>query len=321
MKHHQLHYLSLLASHGSLRAAARAASVSAASVAQGLQELEQDTQLQLVARHGSHAGLTPAGLALLPLAQRVCSVFEQAEAAVEALRDAQAPQRLSIGVTPWVAQTLLAQVLPLFRTRMPHVQIELFDGLSGVAFPRLREGALDLMIGRMAAPQGMEGLEGEALFRYEMTVVARRGHPLAQAQSLAELLDNDWIVNFTPQEHSAYMHNLFGQHGFAEPRQRIHLAHSAALILALVRQTDMLTFCPWPLVETMELREAIVPLALRERFQVNTVGIVRRRQETLSPAARVFVALFREVVAQWRDSADLRLRRVLHAVDFAVISN
>jgi LysR family transcriptional regulator of abg operon len=318
MKHHQLHYLSLLAAHGSLRAAARVAGVSAASVAQGLQELEQDTQLALVARHGKHTALTPAGQALLPQAQRVCSVFAQAEAAAQALRDEQAPQRLSIGVTPWVAQTLLSQVVPLFRDRMPHVQLELIDGLSGVAYPRLREGALDLMIGRMAVVQGMEGLEGEALFRYEMTVVARRGHPKAGASSLAELLDNDWIVNFTPEEHPAYMHNLFGQHGFSEPRQRIHLAHSAALILALVRQTDMLTFCPWPLVETMELRETVVPLTLRERFKTNTVGIVRRRQQVLSPAAQVFVEVFREVALQWRESADVRLRRVLHAVDFAM---
>lgn len=315
MKVHQLRYLATVASEGSIRAAARALGVSQATVTQGLRELEAHAQVALLTRHGHGIGFTPAGLDLLAHAQRVTAQLREAENTLARHRDAHAAQRLSVGVTPWVAQTLLAGVVSAFRAELPHVQLELFDGLSALAYPKLREGNLDFMIGRIGHEDAMQGLQGSPLFSYEMTVVARRGHPRAGARALAELLDDDWILNFTPNESASLMDNLFGQHGIAPPLQRIQLAHSASLMLTLVQQTDMLTFCPWPLVETDGLRDNVVALQLRERFRGNVVGIVRRAQETPSPAARRFIALFLQAVRDWMASEHPQHRRVLRSVD------
>lgn len=315
MKLHQLRYLVLLASEGSIRAVARAAGVSAASVAQGLKELEDAAAVALLDRHGGGVRLSEAGLQLLPHAQQMAALLEQAQATVARLRDLQAPQKLSVGVTPWIAQTLLAPAVAAFRQEMPHVQLELFDGLSALAYPRLREGSLDLLIGRIGSQEAMRGFDVTPLFRYEMTVIARNAHPRARARSLRELLQDDWVVNFRPDERGAFIANLFGRHGLQAPAHKIHLAHSPTLMLTLVQQSDMLSFCPWPLVETMELRDKLVALPLREQFQVNTAGIVRRGQEALPPAARKFLELFRQVVQQWQASDDIRLRRVMHAVE------
>jgi DNA-binding transcriptional LysR family regulator len=95
----------------------------------------------------------------------------------------------------------------------------------------------------------------------------------------------------------------------------IQLAHSASLMLTLVQQTDMVTFCPWPLVETSGLRQSMVAVPLRERFNTNVVGIVRRAHETPSPAAAQFIALFLERVKAWPLSDVPELRRVLHSVE------
>ena len=109
---------------------------------------------------------------------------------------------------------------------------------------------------------------------------------LADDALVPELLQDDWVVNFRPDERGAFIANLFGRHGLQAPAHKIHLAHSPTLMLTLVQQSDMLSFCPWPLVETMELRDKLVALPLREQFQVNTAGIVRRAQEAPQPAAR-----------------------------------
>ena len=315
MKHHQLRYLACLASEGSIRAAARELGVSAAAVTQALKELEVSTQLQLFARQGKGVMLSAAGAQLLPYAQRMTALMQETQETAARLRDSEASEKLSVGVTPWVAQSLLAQLVPAFRQAMPHVQLELFDGLSGLAFPRLREGSLDLLIGRIAEGQAMHGLESTPMFSYEMTVIARAGHPDSGAHSLAQLLHNDWVLNFTPAERSSYLANLFGQHGVTPPLRNIQLAHSPALMMTLVEQTDMLSFCPWPLVEAMDLRGKIVALQLKESFQTNVVGIVRRAQESASPAARVFMALLGSTVQQWQQTRSPRLRRVLHSVD------
>ncbi|HSV47877.1 MAG TPA: LysR family transcriptional regulator, partial [Ramlibacter sp.] len=261
MKVHQLRYLAAVASEGSIRAAARALGLTQATVTQGLRELEAHAQVALFSRHGGGVAFTPAGQELLDHAQRVLQQLRQAEAALTRHRDTGAWQRLSVAVTPWVAQTLLPKIIPEFRRELPHVQLELFDGLSSLGYPKLREGSLDLMIGRVGPAEALQGLQAQPLFRYDMTVVARRGHPRADAQSIAQLLDDDWVLNFAPGESDAMMDNLFGQHGHAAPTRRIQLVHSAALMLSLVSRSDMLSICPWPLVETDGVRDAIAALA------------------------------------------------------------
>lgn len=315
MKLHQLRYLAAVGTQGSIRAAARSLDVSQATVTQALRELEAHAGVALLTRHGQGIGFTPAGQDLLLHAQRVHSQLRQAEDSLARHRDATAPQRLSVGVTPWIAQTLLSHVVPVFRQQMPHVRLELYDGVAAVAYPKLRDGSLDLMIGRIANETAMQGLQAAPIFSYEMTVVGRRGHPRSGARSMAQLLEDDWILNYGPAEEEALMDILFGQHGLEPPRRRVHLAHSAAVIMTLVQQTDMLSFCPWPLVETEGLRERISALQLKERFQNSIVGVVRRIGEAPTPAARCFVSLFLDQVRAWLASGQLEMRRVLHSVD------
>lgn len=315
MKVHQLRYLSAVASEGSIRAAARALDVTQATVTQGLRELEAHAQVALLTRHGSGVSLTPAGLELVTHAQRVLMQLRQADEALARLRDSASPQYLSVGITPWVAHTLMPRVVPLFREALPHVQLKMLDGLSALTYPRLRDGSLDLMIGRIASDSAMQGFQALPLCSYEMTIAARRGHPRENARSIAELLNDDWILNFTPGEEAAMMDNLFGQHGFTPPRQHVHLAYSAALMLTMVQRTDMLAFCPWPLLETDDLRHSLMALQLKERFRPHEVGILRRSHETPSPASQRFIEIFLEQVQQWVRSDDPQLRRVWHSVD------
>ncbi|MGO4393328.1 LysR family transcriptional regulator [Variovorax sp. M-6] len=315
MKLHQMRYLVAVAAQGSIRAAARTLGVTQAAVTQGMRELESECQLAMFTRHSGGIGLTDAGRDLLHHAQRILEQMHRAEQDLARHRDAGAPQRLSIGVTPWVAQTLLARVLASYRIEMPHVRLELFDGFSALAYPKLREGSLDLMIGRIAAADELHGLQASPLFTYEATVMARAGHPRAGASSIHQLLDDDWVLNFAPDGEKQLMEQLFVQHGAAVPRQRIHLAQSAALMLTLVQQTDMLTFCPWPLVETASLRGTMVALQLREQFAPRTVGIIRRSNETLSQPAERFLVHFIEQMRAGAVSTDPELRRVFYSVE------
>ncbi|MEJ8815593.1 LysR family transcriptional regulator [Variovorax ureilyticus] len=315
MKLHQLRYLIAIAADGSIRAAARSLGVTQATVTQGLRELEAGCQVALLTRGSGGISLTAAGQELLEHAQRMMAQLRHAEEALARHRDADSPQHLALGITPWVGQTLLAHVLPPFRAELPHVQLELFDGLSRLSLPLLRDGSLDLMIGRIPPPEAMEGLQASVLFTYDLTVVARRDHPRAGARSIAELLDQDWILNFTPSERAAVMDNLFGQHGHEAPRHRIHLAHSAALSMTLVQQTDMLSLCPWPLVETEGRHSGLVPLQLRERFHPSRVGVVRRANEALPHAASRFLAHFTEQTRACLASGDPRMKRVFRSVE------
>jgi LysR family transcriptional regulator of abg operon len=315
MKLHQLRYLVAIAESGSIRAAARLLGLSQASLTQALGELEQHGGLNLLERHSRGIGLTPAGHELLAQARRVLAQMDEAEQVMVRHRGQVSAQRLSVGVTPWVAQTLLAPVVTAFRQAWPQVPLELFDGLSVLAYPRLRDGSLDLMIGRIAPPSLMQGLQARPLFRYDMVVVARQGHPKAQARSITELLDQDWIVNFSPNERTSFLSGLFGQHGLVLPEHRLHLAHSPSLMLTLVQQTDMLCVMPWPQVETGDLRHSVQPLHLREHLHANVVGIIHRSGEVLAESAQAFVQLLIDEAQTRMGSDERRWRHVFQSVD------
>jgi DNA-binding transcriptional LysR family regulator len=315
MKLHQMRHLVAVAGCGSVRGAARALGVTQSAVTQSLRELEEGHRLALFERRSSGMALTAAGLVLLRHAQLITAQISQAEEEMARLRDTGAVARLSVGVTPWVGQSLLPPVLQAFRNELPQVRLELFEGLSAVAHPRLREGSMDLLIGRV--PQGGpdSDLQGTPLFRYEATVVARASHPLAGARSLAELADCDWLLNYTPPEEEALVQRIFLRHGLPVPAGRIHLVHSASLLLHLIAHSDMLSFCPWPLIESGVPQGRIVPLALRETFEPHTVGVVQRGHARLPWAAERFVHHLMEQVHACRHGTDPVLQRVFRSID------
>lgn len=315
MKPHQLRYLAAFATQGSVRAAARALKVSPAAVTQGLKELQEDTQLQLFERQGHGLRLSAAATALLPYAQKTVLALQETESAAMRLRDSVLSQKLTLSVMPWVARAVLPKVIPAFRAVMPHVQLELLDGLATQAYPRLRDGSLDLFVGRILTGHHMDGLSDTPLFTYEKTVIARKNHPKSEARSLAALAGSDWALNFSTVEREEYLHSIFGQHGIPAPERHIHLIHSSALMLTMVEYTDMLSVCPWPSIETWNMQDRIIALALKEKLSSDTVGIVRRAHQTLSPAEQAFIELLLQVIQEWKSSTDPQVRRLMHSMD------
>lgn len=316
MKLTQLRYLVALGAEGSIRAAARALGLAQATVTQGLNELQAGAGVMLLERRGRGVQLTPAGTELLEQAKGIVGQVERAQQSLERHRQAGAERRLAVGVTPWVGQTLLAPVVSAFRKALPHVGLEFVDGFAALTYPRLREGSLDLMIGRIGPAHTMQGLQAEALFRYEMTVVARAGHPQAKARSLSELLQSDWILSHGQLDNHSVMQDLFGKHGLTPPHERIQLAHSGWLALSLMKRVDMLSFWPWPLLETENFNGDFIALNLQERFAHHEVGIVRRAHEAPSPAAALFIELFREQVRQAALSTDPAWKRFFYTLDW-----
>ena len=171
MKLHQMRYLVAVAGCGSVRAASRALGITQSAITQALRELEEGHRLALFERQSSGIVLTPAGRTLLRHSQLITGQMAQAEDEMARLRDTCAVARLCVGVTPWVGQSLLPHVLRAFRAELPQVRLELFEGLSAVAHPRLREGTLDLLIGRV--PSGPSGgdLHGTPAYRANLVKV------------------------------------------------------------------------------------------------------------------------------------------------------
>ncbi|MEI4485805.1 pca operon transcription factor PcaQ [Frigidibacter sp. MR17.14] len=169
---------------GSVSAAAEALHVSQPAVSKTLHELEGILGVTLYEKQGRRLALTPPG-----------QIFQQhCGAAMTALGRAQdlareaprARSRLVVGTLPTAATGLVPRAALAFRKTRPDCLLRVSTGPNWLLISQLREGALDMIVGRM--PNALEGLSFRQLYSEQIVAVVRAGHPLLAAPDpMAEL--------------------------------------------------------------------------------------------------------------------------------------
>ncbi|AVU36225.1 LysR family transcriptional regulator [Serratia marcescens] len=302
MKLHQLQALVASADSGSIRAAARHLGLSQAAVTRALRELEQEQALPLLIRTPTGLGFTPYGKTLLAHARLVLNQLQQAQGEMAALRGRTA-DLVKAAITPWLMLTVLPPAVMAFRSKVPAVRLELSESLMANAQSQLREGTMDFAITPLPASSAPQEFHCEPLLEYETAYMVRRGHPLAHSTSLHQLLEQDWVMSYTPESFDALLDAVFHRHGARLPRQRIIQAHSFGMLQALVESAEMCTWCPLPIAALPQFASRLQPLALRESGQPTQLNIVTRRNSILSAAAHAFIdTLVRTLRQQARSS-------------------
>ncbi|MEM5436928.1 LysR family transcriptional regulator [Paraburkholderia diazotrophica] len=316
MRIHQLRALVAIADAGSVRGAARLLNSSPAAITQSLQQLEGDLDLQLVARTPSGVTLTQSGQTLLEHARLIVSQIARAEQALDAMRG-ETRRRLSIAVSAWVAMTFLPEAVVRFRQRMPDVQLEFFEGLLAIANPRLRDGRLDMYIGRKTPGGTSSEFTYRPLFSTTCAVVARRNHPRAESRTLEALLDLDWLVALDPETEGSAPYKMFAQHNLPVPRS-IHFLHSLSVAVALLQRTDMVSIFPWPLIELCASRDALCAIPVREQLDDSMIDIITRTGQPSDATSRCFIDCLVESIRDeaWTSTPDIR--RVMHSVELLI---
>lgn len=196
----QLRTFALVARLGSLHAAAETLGVSEPAVSSALTALRQDLGDPLFVRAGGGIALTPGGRALAEYAQDIVGLADQARWEVSnAKNDA---GRLKIVATAPFAEHAAGRLLDLFTKRVPGASVDVVVEAAEDLASLLQERAYDIALGaRPTAPAGTAvtnpGLKCVPFLRYQRTLVAAAGHPLARLPgpvSVARLLDRPWFA-------------------------------------------------------------------------------------------------------------------------------
>ncbi|UMA66841.1 LysR substrate-binding domain-containing protein (plasmid) [Roseivivax marinus] len=165
-----------IARTGSVGQAASELSVTQPAVSKTLRELEDILGGPLFDRTGRRVVLNAAGTEFQRLAGSAMSALAQAQDSVRAR--AARRRRLRVGVLPTAATRLMPDAALRFRTAHPHCTLRVSTGPNWLLLSQLREGALDLVVGRMADPQRMEGLTFRQLYAEGIVGAVRAGHPV-----------------------------------------------------------------------------------------------------------------------------------------------
>ncbi|MBN3821004.1 LysR family transcriptional regulator, partial [Paraburkholderia sp. Se-20369] len=200
---------------------------------------------------------------------------------------------VAAAITPAAAVTILPDAFRAFRRRFPVARVNLIEGFPGVALPRLHDGSLDFAVAVVVPELLAAEFDHAELYSSRSLIVARKGHPLAAATSLADLVDADWLMNPSPESSTQVLFNCFVAHGLPVPA-RIVECPSFGLAHSLMTGSDLLASMPEQLLNADWARDRFTILPIRERLPAVSVQVVTRRDSPLTPAASMLLDCLRD---------------------------
>lgn len=294
MKFNQLRDVVAIAERGSLRAAARHLEIAQPALTRSVHELERELGVPLFERRARGMILTPMGEAFVRRANAVMTELRRARDEVEQLHGG-THGRVVAGLSLAAHVELLPPALKPFRARYPHVQLHLIEGWYPTLEAGLKDGSIDFYIGPKHEHSPAPELIQEHLFDNTRIVIGRRGHPLARARSLSQLVDAEWATTSVTFKAEEELRELFERNGLPPPRLALRSQSAVTLIVAM-SNTDLLTMVPIQWTKFTAVNQALVSIPLREIFPAPAIVLVRRAGLPLTPAAEFLLDLLRRNV-------------------------
>ncbi|WP_284620130.1 LysR substrate-binding domain-containing protein [Aquabacterium humicola] len=287
MKLQQLEVFVSVAREGSLRAAARGQALTQPAITRTIQELEADLGAVLLRRSARGVELTPAGQALQV---RASQLLEDARRAREEIAQLQGDLRgtITFGTTSSIALTLLPQAVLQFRQAAPQAELAIVELKYPHGLQRLRDGQADFVAMHLLPDMLDDDLRSIPLLDTDFVAVARAGHPLIKARTLAELADAQWLQSLAGGQAGSVVATAFREAGLPPPQGRVRYA-SFAVMLGLVSSTDLLGAASRPLAERLAAF-GLQPVKLRRPLARVQMAVVMRKSYRPTPVATQFLA-------------------------------
>lgn len=226
---------------GGLARAAERLHITQSALSHQVKGLEEQVGLELFLRRTKPLKLSPAGLKLLRLAERVLPEIEATQQDFEGMKAGKSG-RLHIALECHACYDWLLPVLDGFRKAWPEIDVDIRAGLSFDALPALAREEVDLVIS--ADPEEIEGVTFAPLFDYEPVFVCAASHPLARKGFIeaADLAEETLITYPVDRSRLDVFTGLLAP-GRVEPRA-VRPVELTAVILMLVASDRGVTVLP-----------------------------------------------------------------------------
>ncbi len=292
MKLNQLRNVLAIAERGSLRAAARHLGLAQPALSRSVQELEHEVGAQLFERRALGMTLTPIGNAFVRRVGHIMTEVRRAREEVEQLRGgASGNITAAMSIVPHLA--IVPHILRPFRARYPSVELRLIEAQYPTVEASLKDGSLDFYVGPPPELNLAPELMLEKIFDNERKIFCRKGHPLAGARSLRELVGADWLTTSITHVAAEELAALFARNQLPMPRLALHSQSALTMIVSLAN-SDLLAMVPKQWADFPVTADALVTIDIREPLvQAPPIAIIRRAGLPLTPAAEFLVDLVR----------------------------
>lgn len=277
---------------GSFRSAARQLDVAQSTLTQSIQTLEKELGVVLLQRSNQGINLTSAGDVFLVRARSITLDCERALLDLQPWKG-EPEGHIDLGVTSEPLAELLVPVLSNFTQRFPRIQVHVASGTTKGLVEKVRDGRLDFVLCPLAPNVTDIDLSIDRLYSSSAGIIARKGHPLAQAKSVQELVDCQWIsVRSTGVIGGAEnrLVQLFRTQGLAPPKIAI-TTDSLLETLHIVSETDYLTIEPRMLPGMKLFSSALTTIAIEEPLAPRDVCLISRRSAPLTGVSQELTSM------------------------------
>jgi|SRR5437762_1465 len=298
LKARHLALLVAIAQHGSLRRAAQEIAVTQPAATRMLADLEDALGVALFDRYAWGMQSTPYGETLLRYARGVLTDLSEAREELTALA-AGAKGRLRIGSVTGAVPRLLTPAIRAVRDGRPGLRLFVLVNTSDVLVAALREGTLDVAIGRLPASADSAEFDTEPLRTEPLCLVARTNHSLAKVAPIrtAALAGVTWILHPPNSGMREEVTAVLARIGIRPPADLIETV-SVVATLALLQASNAVSVLPVDLADHYAEHGQLTRLSLRLPASGSTTELITRRDRRLAPAAQDFVAALRRGAAQ-----------------------
>jgi LysR family transcriptional regulator, carnitine catabolism transcriptional activator len=285
----QLHAFVLGAEAASFSMAAARMGITQPGYSLLIGQLETALGVRVFQRTTRRVQLTQAGQELLQGAQRTLQQVDETCRRAADLRDLR-QGTLRIAVVPSVACSLLPAVLADFSTAHPGIRLTFLEELAVGFAERVRSGQAEVGLGLLLHPD--DDLLFEPLLRDHLVVVLHGAHALASRASVSwRVLAKFSYISVTTQS-SVRVHADQATAAAGLTLRPTYEVDSLTTAVALVRAGLGYAVLPSLALGSLDLGQAVArPIEQPKAWR--TIGLLTRRQFSLSPAASAFAEVVR----------------------------
>ncbi|GHU38778.1 galactose-binding protein [Betaproteobacteria bacterium] len=271
-----------------------------------LHELEAAIGEILFVREGRGLMLNPAGQAVMNACRGLYGTMSALSKELSKLRQGSA-EKIAIGSIMVALPECLSDVLLRIRRVYPLLSVEVTIGTSDRLLEQLRDGGLDIVIGRLPRP-GDPSYQ-ECVFRpigeEDVLIVASPRHPLVEQArqarvSFAALLDYPWILQSRGSPSREVIDQECISHGLDMPTCFVETS-SLIFTTTLLMRENMLAVTPGSIAAQYVKGGLLSIIPYDFTHKLSTWGSIVRRNRQTSPAKEMLLEMLHS-----RDAPEMR---------------
>lgn len=278
----------------SVMKAAETLNVSQPAVTKTIRELEEALGVRVLERDGRGIRVTRLGEVFLRHAGAAISALRQGVDSIAADSLGNAPP-VRVGALPTVSTRIMPHAMRLFLGENTGSRVKIVTGENAVLLNQLRVGDLDIVVGRLAAPEQMAGFSFEHLYSEKVRFVVRAGHPLLAGGAFAfsDLVDYVVLMPTRTSIIRPFVERLLIANGMPNwPNQIETVSH--AFGRAFVRSTDAVWVISEGVVAADVAEGLLVTLPIDTSETKGPVGLTIRTDSVPTLALGLLMQTLRE---------------------------